>query len=154
VPRAALEPLATLLVLGPGLPLLFMGEEYGEERPFLYFTSHGDPALARAVREGRKAEYIAEARGGVPDPQEEDTFLRSVLTHRRDGDHGALWRHHRDMLRLRRRHASSIGQRWPEVSVDGTAITLRRPGLAVAVNVGPGPAGGLPGWGWKVREGE
>jgi maltooligosyltrehalose trehalohydrolase len=153
VPREALAPLATLLVFGPGIPLLFMGEEYGEEQPFLYFTSHGDPALARAVREGRKAEYTAEAAGGVPDPQAEDTFLRSVLTHRRDGDHGALRRHYRDLLRLRRRHAAGIGANWPEVKVDGTAIALVRPGLTVTVNLGPEPAGGLPGWGWAIREG-
>jgi maltooligosyltrehalose trehalohydrolase len=153
VPRAALMPLATLLGLGPGLPLLFMGEEYGEERPFLYFTSHGDPALARAVGEGRKAEFTAEAGGVVPDPQAEDTFTSSIVTHRRDGHHGELWRHHRAMLRLRRRHVSTIGTSWPEVSVDGTVIALRRPGLIVTVNVGPGPAAGLPGWGWAIREG-
>ncbi len=154
VPRAALEPLATLLVLGPGLPLLFMGEEYAEERPFLYFTSHGDPALARAVQEGRNAEYLAETGGRrVPDPQGHDTFHDSVLTHRRDGHHGELRRHYQAMLRLRRRHASRIGTRWPEVTADSTQVTLRRPGLEVAVNLGPAPAGGLPGWGWQIREG-
>ncbi len=154
VPRAALEPVATLLALGPGLPLLFMGEEYGEERPFLYFTSHGDPDLAHAVREGRKAEHIAEAGEGVPDPQGEDTFRRSLLTHRRDGHHGELWRHHREMLRVRRRHRAEIAARWPEVAVDGTAVTLTRPGLVVAVNLGARTAGALPGWGWVVRENE
>ena len=153
VPREALAPIATLLAFGPGLPLLFMGEEYGEDRPFLYFTSHGDPELAGAVREGRKAEYIAEAGEGVPDPQAEETFLRSMLTHRRDGHHGQLRRHYRDLLRLRRRHAAHIAERWPEVAVDGKAITLRRPGLVVAVNLGPEPGGGLPGWGWAIREG-
>ena len=154
VPRAALAPLATLVALGPGLPLLFMGEEYGEERPFLYFTSHGDPGLARAVMEGRSAEHIAEPGGGrVPDSQAEETFLGSVLTHRRDGYHGDLWRHYQAMLRLRRRHASMIGAWWPEVTVDQTKVTLRRPGLEVAVNLGPAPASGLAGWGWQVREG-
>ncbi|WP_176064336.1 malto-oligosyltrehalose trehalohydrolase [Anaeromyxobacter diazotrophicus] len=154
VPGEALFPLAALLLLGPGLPLLFMGEEYGEERPFLYFTSHGDPALAKAVSEGRKAEHLAEAgAGGVPDPQDEDTFRRSILAHRRDGRHGELWRHHRELLRIRRRHAAALGQRWPEVAVDGTSLALRRPGLEVEVNLGPSPAGGLPAWGWRVREG-
>ena len=152
-PRAALAPVAALLALAPGLPLLFMGEEYGEDRPFLYFTSHGDAALAKAVQEGRKAEYIAEAVDGVPDPQARETFLRSVLTHRRDGYHGDLWRHHRDLLRLRRRHATAIAARWPEVDVDGTAIALRRPGLVVKANLGAEQAGGLPPWGWTVREG-
>jgi maltooligosyltrehalose trehalohydrolase len=154
VPPEALFPLAALLLLGPGLPLLFMGEEYGEDRPFLYFTSHGDPALAKAVSEGRIAEHIAEAgEGGVPDPQAEETFRRCVLSHRRDGRHGALWRHHRELLRVRRRHATEIGTRWPEVEVDGPTVRLRRPGLEVAVNLGPAAAGELPGWGWNVREG-
>jgi maltooligosyltrehalose trehalohydrolase len=154
VPRAALAPLATLVVLGPGLPLLFMGEEYGEERPFLYFTSHGDPALASAVREGRRAEHIAEPGGRhVPDPQAEETFRSSVLTHRRDGHHGELWRHYQAMLRLRRRHAPMIGAWWPEVTVDRTKVTLRRPALEVTVNLGSAPVGGLAGWGWQVREG-
>jgi maltooligosyltrehalose trehalohydrolase len=52
VPWEALEPIAALVVLGSALPLLFMGEEYGETSPFLYFTSHSDPDLARAVSEG------------------------------------------------------------------------------------------------------
>jgi maltooligosyltrehalose trehalohydrolase len=154
VPPDALFPLAALLVLGPALPLLFMGEEYGEDRPFLYFTSHGDPELARAVSEGRKAEHGAEAgAGAVPDPQAEETFRRCLLTHRRDAAHGALWRHHRELLRVRRRHAAEIGRRWPEVTVDGPCLTLRRPGLEVAVNLGPAAAAGLPPWGWRVREG-
>ena len=154
VPRAALEPLATLLVLGSGLPLLFMGEEYGEERPFLYFTSHDDPELARAVAEGRKREHLAEAPGGeAPDPQSVETFERSKLTHRRDGHHGTLWRHYRDMLQVRRRHQRVLGTCWPDVAIDGTVLTLRRSGLEVAVNLGPGAAAELPPWGWRVREG-
>jgi maltooligosyltrehalose trehalohydrolase len=153
VPPEALFPIATLLLLGPGLPLLFMGEEYGEDQPFLYFTSHGDPALAMAVTEGRKAEHAAEAGPEcVPDPQAEETFRRSLLTHRRDGWHGDLWKHHQAMLRLRHRHAREIGARWPDVTTDGTCVTLRRAGLDVAVNLGPATAGGLPGWGWRVSE--
>jgi maltooligosyltrehalose trehalohydrolase len=153
VPRAALWPIAALTVLGSGLPLLFMGEEYGEERPFLYFTSHGDPELARAVSEGRKAEHIAAAgAGSVPDPQAEETFRRSVLTHRRDGAHGDLRSHYRALLRVRGRHAAELGARWPEVRVDGTSLALRRHGLEVAVNLGAAPAAGLEAWGWRVAE--
>jgi len=154
VPREALFPVATLVLLGPALPLVFMGEEYGERRPFLYFTSHGDPDLARAVSEGRKAEHVAAAGAeGVPDPQAEETFRRSVLTHSREGEHGALWRHHQSMLRIRKRHARSMGSRWPDVAVEGRAIRLSWPSLEVAVNLGATPAAGLPGWGWRVREG-
>jgi maltooligosyltrehalose trehalohydrolase len=151
VPFEALYPISTLLLLGPGLPLLFMGEEYGETRPFLYFTSHGDPDLARAVTEGRKAEFIAEA-AEVPDPQREETFRRSKLSHRREGRHGELWRHHQALLRMRRKHAAAIGSGWPEVTAEGRAVTLRWPSLQVAVNLGDGAAAGLPPWGWSVNE--
>jgi maltooligosyltrehalose trehalohydrolase len=71
---------AAILLLSPYVPLLFMGEEYGETNPFLYFVSHGDPDLVEAVRGGRRQEFAAFAWGGeVADPQAEDTYLRSRL---------------------------------------------------------------------------
>ena len=146
VPREALEPLATLLLLGPGLPLLFMGEEYGETRPFLYFTSHGDPALARAVSEGRRREFIARATE-VPDPQAEETF-RASRPSWTGGE--ALRSHYRRMLALRRKHRTRIAAHWPRVHREGRGYRLERPGLTVTVNLGPEPALGLPGWGWEV----
>jgi maltooligosyltrehalose trehalohydrolase len=72
---------ASLMLLSPYLPLLFMGEEYGEDRPFLFFCSFGDEALIRAVREGRRNEFAAFAwQGEVPDPQAEATFRASQLS--------------------------------------------------------------------------
>jgi maltooligosyltrehalose trehalohydrolase len=146
VPREALEPLATLLLLGPGLPLLFMGEEHGETRPFLYFTSHTDPDLARAVSEGRRREFIAEAKE-IPDPQAEQTFVDSRPS--RSGDH-TLREHYRAMLAVRRRNQARIASSWPRVRREGRAYRLERPGLTVTVNLGPEPALGLAGWGWEV----
>lgn len=101
----ALKVAAGVVLLAPSLPLLFMGEEYGEPAPFLYFTSHSDPALAQAVRAGRRAEF--EAWGGaaeVPDPQDEATFLRSKLSWQlRDEDsHRTLLEFYTELLRLRR----------------------------------------------------
>ena len=55
---------SSLLLLSPYLPLLFMGEEYGEENPFPFFCSFGDPPLIEAVREGRKARVRRLRRGG------------------------------------------------------------------------------------------
>ena len=60
---------AALLVLSPYTPLVFMGQEYGETRPFLYFVSHGDPDLVDAVRAGRREEFAVHCRSevmGVP----------------------------------------------------------------------------------------
>jgi len=96
---------AACIVLSPYLPLLFMGEEYGEPAPFLYFTSHQDPALAQAVREGRTKEFGEfHAQGSPPDPQAEETFLRSKLHHdlRTEGRHQTLWQFYRELIRLRK----------------------------------------------------
>jgi len=69
---------AGVVLLSPFVPLLFMGEEYGETRPFQYFTSHLDAALIEAVRKGRRDEFAAFGWAGhVPDPQENATFVRS-----------------------------------------------------------------------------
>lgn len=77
----SLKLAAGAVLFSPYLPLLFMGEEYGETAPFLYFTSHSDPVLIDAVRQGRREEFAEFAwKGEVPDPQSEDTFLRSRLT--------------------------------------------------------------------------
>lgn len=153
VPWDALSPAAALVLLGSGSPLLFMGEEYGETRPFQYFTSHSDPALARAVSEGRKRELIARGAGETPDPQDPETFRRSKLSHRRDGRHGALRDHYRALLEVRRDHRAAFAARWPKVRRDGRCFTLLRPGLEVRANLGPDPAGGLGPWGWSVRMG-
>ncbi len=153
VPWEALYPASALLLLGSGIPLLFMGEEYGETNPFLYFTDHSDPALGRAVSEGRRREFIAEGAREVPDPQEPETFLRSRPGHRRDGRHGALREHYRSLLASRRKHRAAIAERWPQVRREGTAFALVRPGLEVHANLGAGPAGGLGPWGFRVREG-
>jgi maltooligosyltrehalose trehalohydrolase len=53
----SLKLAAGLVLLSPHIPLLFMGEEYNETAPFLYFVSHGDPALIEAVRRGRREEF-------------------------------------------------------------------------------------------------
>jgi len=150
VPHEALPAMAATLLLGPGLPLLFMGEEYGETRPFLYFTSHSDPDLARAVSEGRKKEFISTATQDIPDPQDPSTFERSKLTHRRDGRHGALRETYRQLLALRRRYQACIAAEWPRVRADGRRFLLERSEFDLEVNLGPESSGDLPGWAWKV----
>jgi maltooligosyltrehalose trehalohydrolase len=96
---------AALVLLSPYIPLLFMGEEYGETAPFYYFVHHGDPALVEAVREGRKKEFEAIGRTEMQvDPQDEQTFLRSRLDwSRRTTPEGAqMLRLYTDLLALRR----------------------------------------------------
>jgi maltooligosyltrehalose trehalohydrolase len=104
VSREALKLAAAILLLSPYVPLLFMGEEYGETNPFLYFVSHGDPALVEAVRQGRRKEFAAFGWAGeVPDPQSEHTHARSRLDWSRafEPEHAALRSLYADLLRLR-----------------------------------------------------
>jgi maltooligosyltrehalose trehalohydrolase len=96
---------AGVVLLSPFIPLLFMGEEYGEPTPFQYFTNHSDPALIKAVRKGRSEEFAAFRRQGVPpDPQDKKTFLRSKLNHdlRHKGENGVLFKFYRELIRLRK----------------------------------------------------
>ena len=105
VPPAKQRLAAALVLLSPYLPMLFMGEEYGETAPFLYFTDHGDPALAEAVRAGRKREFEEiEHHGEPPDAQAVATFERSRLRwENRSREPGAsLLRLYTDLAALRR----------------------------------------------------
>jgi len=98
---------ATILLTAPNVPMLFMGEEYGETAPFDYFTSHTDPALAAAVRAGRSADYAAfAARRACPDPQAPATFERTRLdwSLREHPPHRHVLALYGDLLRLRRAH--------------------------------------------------
>ncbi len=96
---------AALLLLSPYVPLLFMGEEYGEPAPFLYFTSHTDENLVELVREGRKREFAAFMAQGEPaDPYADATFMRSKLNHALadKGPHKELRDFYRTLIHLRR----------------------------------------------------
>ncbi len=78
LPQEKLKLAAFATLLSPYLPLLFMGEEYGEKAPFFYFTDHQDQELAKAVREGRKKEFAEFLKHEeVPDPQLQTTFEKS-----------------------------------------------------------------------------
>ncbi|MFH1369382.1 MAG: malto-oligosyltrehalose trehalohydrolase [Elusimicrobiota bacterium] len=77
----SLKLAAGCVILSPYIPMLFMGEEYGESAPFMYFIEHGDKGLVDAVRKGRKKEFEAFAWDReIPDPQSEKTFNDSKLS--------------------------------------------------------------------------
>jgi maltooligosyltrehalose trehalohydrolase len=112
---------AATVLLAPQTPLLFMGEEYGERRPFQFFTDHIDPAIAEATREGRRREFEAfSAFSGeeVPDPQDPQTFERS----KRDPGAGdpELLAFYKRLLALRRELPREV-----EVEADEDAHVLR-----------------------------
>lgn len=73
---------AGVMLVSPYIPMLFMGEEFAEDRPFQYFVSHGDQDLVKAVREGRKREFeyfYDKGEGEFLDPQDEETFKASWI---------------------------------------------------------------------------
>ncbi len=101
----SLKLAAGAVILSPFLPLLFMGEEYGEPAPFLYFVSHSDEDLVEAVRKGRTEEFSDFLwKGEAPDPQAVETFDRSRLdlSLRTEGKHRILEDFYRELLRLRK----------------------------------------------------
>ena len=96
---------AGAVMLSPYIPLLFMGEEYGETAPFPYFVSHSDRDLVEAVRRGRREEFMAfEWSGEPPDPQSESTFLSAKVDHAlRDTEyHGVIHEFYRTLIALRK----------------------------------------------------
>lgn len=80
IPHSAQQVLMTSILLSPFIPMLFMGEEYGEHMPFQYFIDHGDEQLIEAVRKGRLAEFKKFGWKEVPDPYDVKTFEASRLT--------------------------------------------------------------------------
>jgi maltooligosyltrehalose trehalohydrolase len=129
----ALKLAAGTTLLSPYIPLLFMGEEYGETAPFLYFVSHGDPNLVQAVREGRKREFADfHDLGEPPDAESPETFNQSTLNWEllNQGKHQRLWEFYQRLIQLRRQiPALACGEeRNLEAKYDESqgVITLRR----------------------------
>ena len=80
VSHEMLRVMAGAVLVSPYVPLLFMGEEWGETNPFFYFVSHSKPDVIAAVRKGRQAEFAhSQSDGDVPDPETEETFQQAKL---------------------------------------------------------------------------
>jgi maltooligosyltrehalose trehalohydrolase len=97
---------AAVVLLSPYVPMLFMGEEYGEPAPFQYFVSHEDKGLIEAVRKGREEEFARfQWAAKLPDPQAEDTFLRSKMNWdlQDGGKYKVIREFYRELLDLRTR---------------------------------------------------
>ena len=119
---------AGLLLLAPQVPLIFMGEEYGETRPFPYFCSFEDPHLLELTRRGRREEFATlDLEIDVPDPGAEETFQSAKLSWSwPEGSRGAAFRHlYYDLLAIRRfwlpskdshEHLSYLLESWSDAS--------------------------------------
>jgi maltooligosyltrehalose trehalohydrolase len=145
IPPEHYRLVAALVILSPNIPMLFMGEEYGETAPFPYFVDHSDPILIEAVRVGRAHEFedIASA-SDLFDPADPDTFAAARLDHSllTQPTHRELFDHYRHLITLRRttpalrRSLRSHARAWAE----GHAICLVRSheegDIVVLYNVG------------------
>jgi maltooligosyltrehalose trehalohydrolase len=128
VDRGRLLIAAAVVACSPFVPMLFMGEEWGASTPFLFFSHHGDPTVARATSSGRMHEF--EAFGwrpeDVPDPQALSSFERSRLDWSEPArePHLGLLRWHRRLLRLRRETPELRAGGPLRVEADEAASTL------------------------------
>jgi len=103
---------AAVVLLSPFIPLLFMGEEYGETAPFPYFVSHSDPDLVEMVRRGRREEFeYAQGSDEPPDPQEEATQQSARLNHSlgHQGKHRILYEFYKELIKLRNETRAGAG---------------------------------------------
>ncbi|MEO8258429.1 MAG: malto-oligosyltrehalose trehalohydrolase [Acidobacteriota bacterium] len=118
--------MTALLLLMPGTPMLFQGQEFAASAPFLYFADH-EPGLAAAVREGR-AGFLRqfpslvdfEAKAAIDDPADRRTFERCRLDLTERERHAAAYLLHIDLLKLRRSEAAFRAQR--PGGVDGSVL--------------------------------
>jgi len=133
-----------LLLLSPCTPLLFMGEEYGETRPFPFFCSFDDPGLIEAVRRGRREEFAAMSfqwDNDIPDPQAPETFASAVLgwSWPEGSFHSQLRCLYRKLLKLRR-HWPALRDRQHTTAevVENAAMRAEWAGLVVIRRGGEG----------------
>ena len=137
---------AAFTLLGPFTPMLFMGEEWAASTPWQFFTSHPEPELAKATADGRKAEFATMGwdESIVPDPQDPETFRRSILDWAEvgTGRHARLLAFYRELIELRRRRPDltdpSFGTIRVEVDADAGWLVLRRSATALAANFSAG----------------
>ena len=122
---------AATVLLSPYIPLLFMGEEYGEKNPFQFFTDFSDPALIESVRKGRQREFACFAKGyELPDPQSPDTFLRSNLSwDYHQGQGASLLAYYRHLIDFRKTRPAMQGLTREDVHihpVQGQTLSFER----------------------------
>lgn len=126
VPRGVRMLAAALLLLAPETPLLFMGQEFDETNPFQFFTDYGDPALQKAVTEGRCNEFKDFDFETVPDPQDPATFERSKLNWSLAEGENTMLEWYAALLDLRRKYVINSDRTCKAELRDGI-ITMQVP---------------------------
>lgn len=137
---------AALVFTAPFVPMLFQGEEWAASSPFQYFTDH-EVELGRLVSEGRKKEFAAFGwkPDDLPDPQDEQTFLRSKLNWNEQSQpsHAEMLGWYRKLIALRKSRPEltngSLEETLVEYNEDEKWLTLRRGPMEVVINLGMHP---------------
>jgi maltooligosyltrehalose trehalohydrolase len=130
VPFEAVKLAAGLLFVTPAVPLIFMGEEYGETARFQFFTSFLDRDLAEAVRRGRAQDLtrFGWRNSATSDPSAPNTFVSSRLNHSLAGAprHRGLREYYKHWLMLRRTHPAlgTEGKEMTQVTLDAAGAVL------------------------------
>jgi maltooligosyltrehalose trehalohydrolase len=137
VDPASYRAASALLLLSPGTPLLFQGQEWAAGTPFLYFTDH-EPALGKLVTEGRRREFAGFhgfKAADIPDPQADSTFEASKLQwdEIRKPEHGQVLELYRELLALRATEPALVRRRrgtydCEPVGDNAVALRYRTPG--------------------------
>jgi maltooligosyltrehalose trehalohydrolase len=136
---------ATLLLTSPFTPMLFMGEEWAAGNPWQYFTSHPEPELAAAVRNGRRREFAEHGwvEADVPDPQDPATFERSKLdwSEAAKPGHAEILDIYQKLIAVRRSRPELTDPRLDRVEVwhGDQYLVMRRGHVTVAANLAPMP---------------
>jgi maltooligosyltrehalose trehalohydrolase len=137
LPPASRRLAAFTALLSPFTPMLFMGEEYGEPNPFLFFADHIDEEIVVATREGRRREFAsfaAFAGEEVPDPMAVETFARSKLSREEEPGLRELYKR---LLVLRR---ELRGEEVEDIAAHGARCLVARRGThTLVMNFGDRP---------------
>ncbi|KRE43540.1 malto-oligosyltrehalose trehalohydrolase [Knoellia sp. Soil729] len=139
--RAAIG--AALYLLGPGTPMIFMGEEFAASSPWQFFTDFQDEGMAEAVRAGRRAEFGGHgwAAAEVPDPQSQGTRDASVLRWEEllSEPHASLLGWYKQLIALRRTVIGTSETRFADVTcdvgVDARSFRMTHRGISVAADL-------------------
>ncbi len=152
IPRGARKLAAALLLLAPHTPLLFMGEEYDEAAPFQFFADFQDPALKKAVSDGRRSEFKDFDFNDVPDPEDPQTFERSKLTWAMGPGNCEMLEWYRLLVQLRKEHVRNAERRADAHYADGVltmTVPAKQPAILVQAALQPGAVLPPPPEGWR-----
>lgn len=143
---------AAIILTSPFTPLVFMGEEWAAGTPWRFFADFPDPALAEAVRIGRRREFADHGwpADEIPDPQDPATKDVSILdwSEPGEGEHARQLNWYRALIALRRHHPGLRADDLTEVrvehdpqdAIDGPRwLVMHRDSVHVLVNLGPDP---------------